>query len=186
LSSIPYLELQLANPDLWNSQSNTVFIFGTIETIHENLKNIKISLHCITDFIRSRSLRNNRKENIPSLTGFIQAAWSSILSIYISGWDALKIDDNNVSFHHKISSKFDKKIPIPKFGKKSEKIPATNPIDFSNLPPSSPVPLRLSKDELNRSQYYKQDTKKSHSQPGKKKGVCTFKHHLGTLKKSSN
>jgi len=153
------LELQLANPDLCNSQSNTVFIFGTIEIIHENLKNIKISLHCIADFIRNRSLRNNRKEDIPSLTGFRQAVWSSILSIYKSGRDALKI---------------------------SEKIPATNPINFSNLSPSSPVPLRLSKDELNRSQYYRQDTKKSHSQSGKKKCVCTFKHHLGTLKKSSN
>ena len=45
----------------------------------------------------------------------------------------LKTDNNNVSFHYKVSLKFDKKIPIPKSRKKWEKIPMTNPVDFANL-----------------------------------------------------
>jgi len=61
LSSISYSELQLANPDLWNGQSNPVFIFGITETIHKDLKNIKTSLHCIADFIRNRSLKKKQE-----------------------------------------------------------------------------------------------------------------------------
>jgi len=50
--------------------------------------------------------------------------------------------------------KFDNKIPVSKSGKKTEKIPTTNTVEFSNLatPPVLPKP---SKEELSKSYYYK-------------------------------
>jgi len=34
------------------------------------------------DYIKNRSIKNNRKEDISSLIGFEKAAWMIILSIY--------------------------------------------------------------------------------------------------------
>jgi len=70
-----------------------------METICKDLKNIKISLYQIVDFIKNRNLKNNREEDIHSFVDFGQVAWTLILSIYKSGWDALKIDNINMSFH---------------------------------------------------------------------------------------
>ena len=100
---ISYLELQLANLDLWDSQSNSTYIFRYIETVHKGLKNIKFSLYYIANFIRNRSLKNNREKDISSLTGFGQVTLLLILSIYKGGWDTLKIDDNVTYFCQKIS-----------------------------------------------------------------------------------
>jgi len=100
---ISYSELQLANLDLWDSQSNSTYIFRYIETVHKGLKNIKFSLYYIANFIRNRSLKNNREKDISSLTGFGQVTLLLILSIYKGGWDTLKIDDNVTYFCQKIS-----------------------------------------------------------------------------------
>jgi len=100
---ISYSELQLANLDLWDSQSNSTYIFRYIETVHKGLKNIKFSLYYIANFIRNRSLKNNREKDISSLTGFGQVTLLLILSIYKGGWDTLRIDDNVTYFCQKIS-----------------------------------------------------------------------------------
>jgi len=55
LTSISYLEAQLAKSKLWDGHSNPISIFGTTETISDDLKNIKVSLHHITDFIKTEN-----------------------------------------------------------------------------------------------------------------------------------
>jgi len=69
-SSISYLELQLANPELWNGQSYLISIFITLETICNDLKNIKTSLYYIVDFIKNRNLKSDKKEDISSFISF--------------------------------------------------------------------------------------------------------------------
>jgi len=54
-----------------------------METVLEDLKNIKISLYHIVDFIKNRKLENNREEDIPSLIGFGQVACLDIHLIYL-------------------------------------------------------------------------------------------------------
>ena len=54
-----------------------------METVSENLKNIKILLYHIIDFIKDRKLENNREKDIPSLIGFGQVACLDIYLIYI-------------------------------------------------------------------------------------------------------
>ena len=89
--------------------------------IPEDLKNIKSSLHHIADYIKNRHLKNNREEDIPSLLGFRQAAWTLISAIYGSSWDALKMDNSKKSFYNKVSKQFSKKIIINTSNKKSKK-----------------------------------------------------------------
>jgi len=84
LSSISYSEAQPVKSKLWNDHSDPISIFGTVETILEDLKNIKISLYHIADFIKNRKLKNNRKKDVSSLVGFGQVAWTLISSIYDS------------------------------------------------------------------------------------------------------
>jgi len=51
-TSILYKEHQLANIELWDSQINPISIFGNTEFISIDMKNIKISLYHIADFIK--------------------------------------------------------------------------------------------------------------------------------------
>ena len=134
----------------------------------KDLKNIKISLHHIADFIKDRKLKNNKKEDITSFIGFEQAAWTFISFIYNNEWDTLKIDDNSILFCNKVSTCFSKKITIFKPKKKLEKILMSKSIEFSNLPPQ--FLLDFPKKKLNKLKYYGKNHQNSHKQFNRKKG----------------
>jgi len=75
--------------------------------------------------------------------------------------------DNNILFYQKVALQFNKKVPIPKLGKKSENIPTTKPVVFSNFPPPPPVLLRPLKEDLSKSCFH---SKKAQDQHGNKEG----------------
>ena len=125
--------------------------------ISKDLKNIKTSSYCIADYIKNRPLKSNRKEDIPNLVGFGQAAWTFISTIYDSSWNALKTDDNNKLFCSKVFKQFGKKITITISNKKSEKILIPR-VEFSNLLLLL-VPPRLSKEKLNKLKYHGKNQK---------------------------
>jgi len=77
-TSILYKKHQLANTELWYSQTNPISIFGNTESIPIDMKNIKISLYHIADFIKNKNIKNNREEDIPSIVGFGQATWTFV------------------------------------------------------------------------------------------------------------
>jgi len=83
----------------WLIQTYRIAIQLFYLILHNGLNNLKISLHWFADFIKNRNLKNNKKEDIPSLIDFSQAAWTLISPIYKGGWDALKIDNINISLH---------------------------------------------------------------------------------------
>lgn len=58
----------------WLIQTYRIAIQHSYLVLHNNLNNIKISLHQFVDFIKNRNLKNNKEENIPSLIDFSQAA----------------------------------------------------------------------------------------------------------------
>ena len=89
-TSIPYSSLQPANSDLWDSNFNSISLFETLKKIDNNLKNIKLLIQCIAVFISERYFKNNRKEDIPSLSGFGQAAWTFLSTIYSNKWNELR------------------------------------------------------------------------------------------------
>ena len=85
--SLLYEELQLGNPNLWNSRTNPIFLFGQTATQEIDVNNIKTSLTCISDFISNRELKNNRKKNILFLKRFGQIAFDFVFTIFKNGWD---------------------------------------------------------------------------------------------------
>ena len=70
ISSIPYLNSNLADFDLWNNNFNSISIFGIIKKSTDNVKNIIISLNCIVSFINKRDIKNNSEVNLSYPKGF--------------------------------------------------------------------------------------------------------------------
>lgn len=50
-----------------------------------DIRNIKISLYQIVNFIKNRNIKNNREENITSIVEFKQVVWTLISAIYEGG-----------------------------------------------------------------------------------------------------
>lgn len=67
---------------------------------------MEISLIRMTNFIKNRNLKNQKINNILYIAGFGQAAWTSILAIYESGWDVLKNGKDNITFCQKSNQGF--------------------------------------------------------------------------------
>ena len=95
---LAYSDSQPTNQNSWNSQINSILIFGTEELKIIDINNIKLSLHWITDFIKNCSLKNNRKEDILCLKSFGQATYSLVSDMFESSWNALKIGESNKTF----------------------------------------------------------------------------------------
>ena len=84
-SSLPYIKLQLDNPDLWDGYTNPISLFGQNNTQEIDVNNIMISFRHISDFISNRKLKNNEEENIPFLSGFGQIAFDFVFSLFKRG-----------------------------------------------------------------------------------------------------
>ena len=52
----------------------------------------------MVDFIKNRNIKNNRKEDIPSIVGFRQATWTFVSAIYKGGQNTLETNDHNLLF----------------------------------------------------------------------------------------
>jgi len=85
LFSIPYKDKQLAEPNSWDGKALSISIFGTMKFLDIGSKKISTFLLQMADFIQNRKLISNTEKNILVLSGFEQATWSFIGSIYKAG-----------------------------------------------------------------------------------------------------
>jgi len=67
---IPYLNSELTDLNIWDSNFNLISIFGTIKKSADDVKNIIVSLNHIASFINKRDIKNNRKFDLSYLEGF--------------------------------------------------------------------------------------------------------------------
>ena len=73
VSLILYSNSKPADPNLWDSNSNPISIFGIIKKSVDNVKNIIVSLNYMVSFINKKDIKNNRKINLLYLKDFGQA-----------------------------------------------------------------------------------------------------------------
>ena len=147
-SAIPYQANQLADPQLWDGNFNSISLFGTDEFLASDAKNIACSLQRIATFIKQRPLGDKNSQDIPQISEFGFAAWDLVSSIYSSGWDKLIADNNSRTFRQRVASQFImKNIPT------TEKRNKTNPANISRIPP--PIPPRPSASVLAKSKHHK-------------------------------
>jgi len=157
-SAIPYQANQPADPTLWDGSFSSISLFGTIEALEGDAKNIACSLQRIATFIKQRPLGDSDGRDFPQISDFGMAAWDLISAIYNSGWDKLVADDNSRTFRQCVASQFNRLNPTDS---KTNNIPhlantpkSPHPANISKIPP--PIPPRpsaivLAKSKLARS-----------------------------------
>ena len=84
-------------PNTWDGKAHPISIFGTIEFIKIDAKNIYTSLLCMADFIRFRKVDTDIINNIKELKRFGNAAFNFVSFIYKANWDTIHADNYNNS-----------------------------------------------------------------------------------------
>jgi len=101
---------QALDPEEWNGNFCAISLYGAIEHLASEVKNIKDSLWRMGKHIRGKSIDSN-PNNIKDLEGVGKIVWKFLSSIYNSHWDGLYVDNTNTTFRNKISSKFTPRVP---------------------------------------------------------------------------
>ena len=100
-------------PNTWDGKAHPISIFGTIEFIKIDAKNIYTSLLCMADFIRSRKINTGVINNVKELKGFGDAAFNFVSYIYKANWNIIYADNHNNSSKNRIVNKFTPKVKKP-------------------------------------------------------------------------
>jgi len=93
---------------LWDSTFSSISLFGTVEVLEGDAKNIACSLQRIATFIKQRPLGDRDGLDIPQISDFGFVAWDLISAIYNSRWDKLVADDNLRTFCQCVVSQFNR------------------------------------------------------------------------------
>ena len=91
--------------DAWDSKAYPISIFGYMEFLEIDAKNIFMSLLYMANFIRARKIQQGQISDMVELQGFGEVTWSFISSIYKSGWNSILINDCNISFRNAVTNK---------------------------------------------------------------------------------
>ena len=129
---------QPTKPNAQDNEAHPISIFGIMEFLEIDSKNMYTSLLYMANFIRTRKVVNGKANNIPELKGFGKVAQYFIFSIYNSGWDSLPSDKYNNSFKTKVSRKFTLKSPKINLGSTSDAL-KSKVAEIVKLPLSIPV-----------------------------------------------
>jgi len=97
-SAILYQANYPADPALWDSNFSSISLFGTVEVLGGDAKNIACFLQRIATFIKQRPLRERNSSDIPQISNFGFVVWDLILAIYNSRWDRLLANNNSRTF----------------------------------------------------------------------------------------
>jgi len=136
--AISYNNNQLADLELWNSLFAPISLLRIKKFLSSNAQNITYSLFLIEMFIKQCFFKNKPIKNFLKLVDIGFAAWHLINIIYDSGWNKLRADENNKTFHQCVSSCFIKNSTIV------PKTPKSNP--HSDLSKSNKSKLTQSTD----------------------------------------
>ena len=96
---------------LWDGTFSSISLFGTIEVLEGDAKNIVCSLQRIATFIKQRPLGDRDGLDISQISDFGSAAWDLISAIYNSKWDKLVADNNSRTFRQCVASQFNRVNP---------------------------------------------------------------------------
>lgn len=130
---------QATKQESWDSSFHSVSLQGLLEHLSLDSKNIKKSLHHITNYIKNKKINHNKANDIPDLKSIDEVAWNFISTIYNLGWDALTANSDNKTFRQLVAFKFTPRIQETKKSSKGRK-PTIKPASFIRL--LSPVPTK--------------------------------------------
>ena len=130
------------DPKSWYENFHTVLLHSSIEHLALDALNIKESLTRMRKYIASKSIDNDKVNDVKDLNNIGKAIWEFISVVYDSHWDALHANNNNMTFRNKVKSKFfpqARNIQTPSNKGKD----VVKPTFISAIPP--PIPAKLPK-----------------------------------------
>ena len=81
-----------AEANAWDGKVHTISIFGYMEFLEIDSKNIFTFLLWIADYIRARKVKKGKISDVTKLQEFGKAAWNFISSIYKAEWNIISIN----------------------------------------------------------------------------------------------
>ena len=130
---------QALDPGSWDSEFHAVSLYGPMEHLASNVKNIKESLQWMGSYIKAKSVSTN-PNNVKDLEGISKELWHFFSVVYESHWDGLYMDNSNTSFRNKVKSKFNPQVPktlVSNKGKEMVKPTYVSPL-FPLIPAKTP------------------------------------------------
>ena len=124
----------------WDSDLHPISIYGSIEYIVSDIKNIKTSLCWMSNYILNKKVNKDKVNNFENLKDIDKKAWNFISAIYNAEWNMLIADSNNISFRNKVAAKFTLKITLPNALKNNNVKDDDKPASINKL-----LPLILAK-----------------------------------------
>ena len=149
--SLAYNINQPMESNAWDSEAYSISIFGFMEFLEIDAKNIYTLLLHMENYIRLRKIKLGLINDIFQLKDFGEAIWNFISSIYKSIWNTINADINNNSFRSRVTNKFTPRVPKTKSLSNSSS--STNKkVEVVKLSPS--IPICPSKEVLEKSRLF--------------------------------
>jgi len=145
---------QALDPEFWDGNFQAISSHGSMEHLVSDIKNIKESLTRMHKYILSKSIDNDKANNIKDLEGIGKTAWEFISFLYKAHWDSLYMNDSKTLFRNMVKSKFSPQIPKPSMNFKEKEM--AKPTYVSTLPP--PILVKSPKKVKEISKYFKKNT----------------------------
>lgn len=101
---IPYDVNQALDPKSWDGNFYTILLYGSIEHLASDAKNIKESLCFMQKYILNKAINGDKVNDIKDLEGIGEVAWRFIFTLYKLYQDNLIVDKNNFFFRCKVKA----------------------------------------------------------------------------------
>jgi len=145
-------------PNLWSGNFHPISLYGSIEQIASDTKNIKDLLNFMARYILNKKVNPKTANDFKDFEGMGDVVWNFISSVYQSSWNSLYTDNKTIILREKISAKFTPKIAPSSNMKTNKMVPKPVPASIDKVPPPLPLPAKTAK-EINTILKYFQNNK---------------------------
>ena len=147
---LPYDPSALMEPKLWDGSFHPISLYGSMEHLASDLKNIKDFLNFMAKYISNKQVDSSKSNDLEDFHGMGKAVWNFISSVYQANWDSLYANEQSNSLRKKIA-KFTLKIQPTT--NKNKIIDKPTPANIERIPP--PIPTKSQKEVNQISKYFK-------------------------------
>jgi len=140
------------DPEIWGGNFYPISLYGSINHITSNAKNIKDFLKFMAKYITNKQINSPIANDLDDFKGIGEAVWNFISSVYDANWDVLSTDNNSTSLRKRISAKFTPRFQ-PAFQRINKKKNSPTPASIERL--SLPIPAKSPKEVNAISKFFK-------------------------------
>ena len=100
------------DPEIWDGSFHSISLYGLIEHIVSNAKNIKDFLKFMAKYISNKQVNSVKANELDDFKGIGEVVWNFISSAYNANWNMLVTNNNFILLRRKIVAKFIPRIQL--------------------------------------------------------------------------